>query len=90
MREPTNLSEMQQIMVLYNDLQNDVPVIEKKFPAISEQIQVLDKYDILVKDNYRKLERGIPITWTQYIETLDQAKKMINYAKVVLRDSGKI
>lgn len=72
-------------MTLYEELQYDIPEIEKKFPAIAAQIVVLDKYDVEIKDIYRKLEHGMPATWMQYLETLEQANKMINYTKVLLK-----
>lgn len=90
MREPQSLNEMQKLMTLYADLIEDIPKVEKIFPAITEQIEVLDKYDVPIKDNYRKLEQNIPKLWGQYLETLEQANKMINYAKVLLRDSGRL
>lgn len=90
MREPKNLDEMQSVMTLYNDLVNEVPKIEAKFPAISEQISVLDKFNVPIKDSYRKLQLNIPNIWAVYLETLEHANKMINYAKVLLKDSGRI
>lgn len=88
MREPKTLDQMQKLMMLYAKLIEDIPKVEEKFPAITEQLGVLDKYNVSIKDNYRKLEQNIPTLWGKYLETLEQANKMINYAKVLLKDSG--
>lgn len=87
-QEPKNLKEMQEILTLYHELLEDLPKIEEKFPAITEQLAVLDKYSVPIKEGYRKLEQNIPTLWGQYLETLEQSNKMINYAKVILKESA--
>lgn len=90
MHQPQNLQEMQSVMELYQQLVNDIPRIEENFPAISDQLQTLDKYKVEIKDEVRKKDQNIPVVWTEYLDVLDQANKMINYAKVLLEELGKI
>lgn len=90
MRKPENLKQMQVAMELYRKLRDEVPIEEEAFPAIEDQMLTLDKYAVVIPDDVRTKQKNIPAEWQRYLETLDQADKMLTYAKVVLQEMGKI
>lgn len=81
---------MQKSLELYRKLRNDIPTEEEAFPAIDDQIRTLDKYMVPISDEIRARVKGIKETWEKYLDVLDEAEKMINYTKVILREMGRI
>lgn len=90
MKEPQNLDEMQAAMILYDKLVDEAPQMAEEFPSITDQVITLDKYKVEISETMRNLEKGIPAEWAKYLETLEEAEKLLNYAKVVLRDMGRL
>ncbi|KAF5292010.1 hypothetical protein FQA39_LY14127 [Lamprigera yunnana] len=82
MHEPTDLVEMQQSIRLHERLMEEAYTFPAQFPNISDQIVTLDKYKVEVTDEIRSMEKNIPAAWSQYGKLLEDAEKMINYAKV--------
>lgn len=89
MREPKNLDEMQIAMQTFDRLLEEAPIMSEDFPTITDQIITLDKYKVEFKEEIRALEKNIPIEWLKYLELLEEAEKLLNYAKVVDRDAKK-
>lgn len=85
MREPKDLYEMQYALTLYDQLKDDISFREEQFPLIRDQIVTLDKYNVPIADAVRNLEKNIPKEWANYLEILDQAEKMLDYSKVLVR-----
>ncbi|XP_057654894.1 dynein axonemal heavy chain 2 isoform X2 [Diorhabda carinulata] len=81
MKEPRNLEEMQNSIILFDLLKEDIPTREETFPLIKEQILTLDKYNVPIPDSLRHQEKNIPKEWAAYLEVLDQAEKMLEYSK---------
>ncbi|KAF5308522.1 hypothetical protein FQR65_LT06187 [Abscondita terminalis] len=81
MKEPNNLTEMQKAMKLFEKLSEQKETYPEEFPLISDQIITLDKYKVEISDVTRTLEKGIPLSWKKYLGVLDNAEKMLNYAK---------
>lgn len=84
MKKPTNLKEMQSAVELFERLREETSSEEEQFPSITEQITILDKYRVYVPPDILELEKYIPEEWKKYLEILDEAEKMIGYAKVVV------
>ncbi|KAI4471763.1 dynein heavy chain [Holotrichia oblita] len=84
MTRPTNLKEMQESVELFERLRQEIESEEEEFPSIIERISVLEKYRVFVPPEILELQKHIPEEWKKYLETLDEAEKMIGYAKVVV------
>ncbi|KAI4461456.1 dynein heavy chain [Holotrichia oblita] len=81
MTRPTNLKEMQESVELFERLRQEIESEEEEFPSIIERISVLEKYRVFVPPEILELQKHIPEEWKKYLETLDEAEKMIGYAK---------
>nr|CAI5834494.1 unnamed protein product [Callosobruchus analis] len=81
MKEPHDLTEMQFAINLFDQLKEDIPFREEQFPLIKDMILTLDKYEVPVPDSMRNMEKNIPKEWAAYLEVLEQADKMLEYAK---------
>lgn len=86
MHKPKNLDEMQYSVDFFRRLREEVPTEEGQFPLIAEQLVILDKYKVEIPKEVMEDERKIPETWHRYMEILDDADKMIGYAKVLVDD----
>lgn len=86
MKEPHTLDEMQSAIIFFDQLKEDIPLKEETFPMIHDQLVTLDKYAVMVPDSLRNLEKRIPKEWSNYLEVLDQAEKMLEYSKVLAKD----
>lgn len=86
MTKPSNLKAMQESVELFERLREEAPAEEEQFPSISEQIVILEKYKVALPSDVLSLERHIPEEWKKYLEMLDEAEKMIGYAKVIVND----
>lgn len=78
---------MQQIIILFARLQDDIPYEENQFPPITELLEVLDKYKVEVSDESRRLHALIKPEWAKYLELLEDAGKMIEISKVLRLDA---
>lgn len=88
MQKPENLVEMQRAIELYDRLLTEVPIEEEQFPKIADQLITLDKYRVEIPEEMRKMEKNIPIEWSNYKDILLEAEKMLGYSKVVLAKAG--
>lgn len=84
MTRPANLKEMQESVELFERLRQEIESEEEEFPSITERISVLEKYRVFVPPEILELEKHIPEEWKKYLEILDEAEKMIGYAKVLV------
>lgn len=89
LKEPQDLSSMQTAIMLFEQLMQELPEREEEFPLINDQISTLDKYSVPVPDEIRNMERNIPKEWKNYLETLAEAEKMLEYSKVLTKEAKK-
>lgn len=80
---------MQTAIMLFEQLMQELPEREEEFPLINDQISTLDKYSVPVPDEIRNMERNIPKEWKNYLETLAEAEKMLEYSKVLTKEAKK-
>ena len=85
MKEPKNLVEMEEAIALYDRLVEEVEEKEKIFPSITDEMLVLEKYNVFVSNEIRSQERAIPTEWGRYLEVLQEAEKMLGYSKVLVK-----
>lgn len=76
---------MEQAIALHEKLVSEVPKREETFPSITDQMQVLEKYNVQVKNEVRNREKAIPTEWARYLDVLLEADKMLGYSKVLVR-----
>lgn len=76
---------MQNALNLFGELKDDIPIREEQFPFIRDQIVTLDKYIVPIAESVRNMEKNIPKEWANYLEILEQADKMLEYSKVLIR-----
>lgn len=89
MKKPENLSEMQTAIEYYQDLLEDVPRVEESFVLITDQMLIIDKYQIIVPEDVRQKENDIQREWAKYLEILADAEKMLGYSKVLIKNMNK-
>ncbi|KAK9890592.1 hypothetical protein WA026_011959 [Henosepilachna vigintioctopunctata] len=87
LKEPTTLKEMQDALLLHNQLKEEVPDEEAVFPTITEQVEVLDKFRVQIGEDIRILEKEIPRVWAEYLETLEDAEKMLGYSQETFKNT---
>jgi hypothetical protein len=85
LKEPQNLIEMEEAIALHELLVAEVPRKEEMFPFITDQMVVLEKYNVHVPNDVRIREKAIPTEWTHYLDILAEADKMLGYSKVLVR-----
>lgn len=73
----------------YDMLRIEVPEKEEMFPALRDQIAVLDKYGFTYTDEIKNGPGKIQSMWAEYLLLLDEAEKLLNYYKVVLDKMNK-
>lgn len=72
---------------LHERLMSEVPEKAQLFPMITDQMLILEKYNITVDSEVRNREKGISELWTKYLDVLADADKMLGYSKVLVRTS---
>lgn len=80
---------MQYSIQLFAQLRADVTLQEEQFPQITEQIYTLDKYSVTIPQSMRLRHKNLPKEWALYLENLDNAEHMLEFSKVLLKDSKK-
>ncbi|XP_066137784.1 dynein axonemal heavy chain 2 [Euwallacea fornicatus] len=85
-RELENLEDMQLALELCAQLKEELVTQEEYFPQITEQIYTLEKYSIPLPQEMQAKFKNFPTEWTNYLEILQQAEHMLEYAKVLLKD----
>lgn len=71
-------------MIFYEKLKSEIEAEESEFPAIEEQIRVLDKYQVELDDKLRLKQQNIMQVWKNYLSMLDESLIMLNNTKVCL------
>lgn len=87
LQEPTDLEHMQNALLLYAQLKAEVGSEEEQFPQITEQIYTLDKYSVPIPQPMRLKHKNLPKEWAIYLEALEQAEHMLEYSKVLLKET---
>lgn len=78
---------MEKAISLHEKLTIEVQEKEQLFPMITDQMLILEKYNITVDPQVRNREKGISELWTKYLDVLAEADKMLGYSKVLVRTS---
>ncbi|KAM7351793.1 dynein heavy chain 2, axonemal kl-2 isoform 2-T2 [Cochliomyia hominivorax] len=78
---PRTLREAREATLLFNRLNEEVPVKQAEFPSILDLFKVLDKYQIEISNNNRLLVLNLQPTWENYIKKLGDAGDMLDNTK---------
>ncbi|KAJ3091962.1 Dynein heavy chain 2, axonemal [Quaeritorhiza haematococci] len=78
---PKDLDELSDSLNLLQQLQSDVPSIEAQFGPIHEQYQILDKYEVPIKDEERQLLQTLQPSWIQFQQILVESEKALQESK---------
>lgn len=89
LKEPKDLFEMDKAIKLHERLTNEVTIKESEFPLITDQMTILDKYNVGIENEIRTMEKKIPVEWAKYLEVLSEAEKMLGYSKVLAEKNSK-
>ncbi|KAI8894261.1 dynein heavy chain and region D6 of dynein motor-domain-containing protein [Globomyces pollinis-pini] len=78
---PKDLDQLSEGLGLLQQLQGDVSKIEGQFQPIREMYEILDKYEVPVKESEKvKLESLLP-SWVKFQETMTFADKQLHESK---------
>ena len=77
---PANLDQLSELVNLLNQLQVEIPNIQARFVPIREQYQILEKYEVAVKDTEKDQLEVLPTQWGAFLQTVGEAEKaLIDY-----------
>ncbi|KAB0795300.1 hypothetical protein PPYR_12139 [Photinus pyralis] len=85
MRQPQTLEEMTVALKYFDEVIMEADVFPEQFPPITDQIITLDKYNVDISEEMRNLEKEIPTAWIKYLETLEEAEKLLGQSKESFR-----
>ncbi|KAI9356982.1 dynein heavy chain and region D6 of dynein motor-domain-containing protein [Zopfochytrium polystomum] len=78
---PSDLEQLTDAVQLLTQLQAEIPAIEQQFGPITEQYQILEKYEVPVKDEEKALLEALPGTWAKLQQAITEAEKMLSESK---------
>ena len=74
---PGDLERLSESLSLFAQMQGDVVTIEAQFNPIHEQYQILEKYEVQIKDEERLMLETLHPTYVSFQQTLIDSEKML-------------
>ncbi|KAJ3206517.1 Dynein heavy chain 2, axonemal [Entophlyctis luteolus] len=81
MAVPTDLNHLSESLALLAQLQQDAPQIEAQFTPIKEQYQVLEKYEVQIREEEKRQLESLTTAWAAMQQTMVDADKMLQESK---------
>ncbi|CAG9785840.1 unnamed protein product [Diatraea saccharalis] len=81
MKMPADLKELASTMATYERLMDDLPRMEKTFPAVTDKMTTLAKFDVELSSDMMTRHENIPVLWADYLTLLEEAKKALEMNK---------
>ncbi|XP_013149055.1 PREDICTED: dynein heavy chain 2, axonemal [Papilio polytes] len=81
MTMPTDLKELATSIATYERLMSEIVAMEQTFPPITDQMSTLAKFEVEVSSDMVTRHENIPIIWNDYINLLEEAKKLLESNK---------
>ncbi|KAJ3123528.1 Dynein heavy chain 2, axonemal [Physocladia obscura] len=81
MTPPNDLNQLSESMALLVQLQQDSSAIEAQFNPIHEQYQVLEKYDVQIREEEKRQLESLSGTWVAMQQTMIESDKMLQESK---------
>ncbi|KAJ3335866.1 Dynein heavy chain 2, axonemal [Gonapodya sp. JEL0774] len=78
---PKNLDALSESVNLLEQIQNDMKSVEAQFAPISEQYQILEKYEVQIKEEEKALLQGLRLAWEAFVQTVNTADVMLQDCK---------
>ncbi|KAJ3325086.1 Dynein heavy chain 2, axonemal, partial [Blyttiomyces sp. JEL0837] len=82
---PVDLDQLSDSLLLLQQLQTDAPSIEGQFGPIHEQYQILEKYEVPIKEDERMQLETLQPAWVAFQQTMVEADKMLQESKAKFR-----
>lgn len=84
---PQTLDELSAVMALWDRLNDELPKIEQKFPPLSEQFAVLEKYEVPLSPEVDLRLSKLNDEWSIFKQTLVDSEQMIKKHKEKFKSS---
>ena len=78
---PTDLEKLSESLKLLKKLQGELGDMEAKFQPIHEQYQILDKYDVPIKEEERRQLDTLHSSWAYFQQTMADAERSLQEDK---------
>ncbi|KAI9101992.1 dynein heavy chain and region D6 of dynein motor-domain-containing protein [Phlyctochytrium arcticum] len=72
-----NLEQLGESLSLLQQLQTAIPTIEGQFEPIKEQYEILEKYEVQIKEEEKALLEALPINWASFLQTISESEKTL-------------
>ncbi|KAI9004259.1 dynein heavy chain and region D6 of dynein motor-domain-containing protein [Gaertneriomyces semiglobifer] len=82
---PKNLDQLGESLSILSQLQSNISAIEAQFDPIREQYEILEKYEVQIKEDELALLESLPLAWSNFLQTLADAEKSLQDAKAKFR-----
>jgi len=79
---PQTLDELGEGLLLWEQLNTELPSIESKIPPLFDQFAILDKYEVPVADSVRNTLLDLPNKFRDFQQTLVDTDIMLKKHKV--------
>ena len=79
---PMTLDELGEGLLLWENLNTELPTLEAKISPLFDQFAILDKYEVAVADDVRTMLMELPAKFRDFEQTLVDADIMLKKHKV--------
>ncbi|KAI8915474.1 dynein heavy chain and region D6 of dynein motor-domain-containing protein [Powellomyces hirtus] len=78
---PRTLDQLGDSLTMLQQLQANIPAIETQFRPIHEQYEILEKYEVQIKDDEKALLESLPVKWQAFQQTIIEGEKALQDSK---------
>ena len=78
---PKDLTQLSEGLALLGQLQTDIPTIEAQFGPIHEMYEILEKYEVQIKDDEKNKLETLPTAWATFQQTMSDSERSLHEAK---------
>ncbi|KAJ3242061.1 Dynein heavy chain 2, axonemal [Chytriomyces hyalinus] len=78
---PNDLNHLSESLALLGQLQMDSAAIEAQFNPIHEQYQILEKYEVQIREEEKRQLESLPAAWAAMQVAMGEADKMLQESK---------
>lgn len=81
LKVPRTIEEIIRANELYARLVAEVPIRQNEFPGLYNLFKVLDKYQIEIAPEIRKMVFDLDTEWENYLKKLMEAEELLDYTR---------
>eukprot|EP00842_Homolaphlyctis_polyrhiza_P005476 jgi/Hompol1/592/HPOL_005362-RA len=78
---PKDLEQLSESLALLTQLQTDAASIEAQFGPIHEMYEILEKYEVQIKDDEKNKLDSLPATWAAFQQTMVESERLLHETK---------